>query len=97
MKAISKDILMSNTLQHVDSSMTQKHESKTGKKIPIASWVIPLLQHNECEGRNISCRGKGLRKEMKVSECIIQGAEEDGGCLQKKDEIITSFNARPTY
>lgn len=34
---------------------------------------------------------------MKVSECIIQGAEEDGGCLQKKEDIIKNFNARGKY
>lgn len=37
------------------------------------------------------------RKEMKVSECIIQGVEEDGGRLQKKDEIITSSDAQPKF
>lgn len=34
---------------------------------------------------------------MKVSECIIQGAEEDGGRLQKRDDIITSFNGHAKY
>lgn len=37
------------------------------------------------------------REQMKVSECIIQGAEEDGGRLQKKDEIITSSDAPPKF